>query len=74
MQHQETITRSINSALSLNSSSVTEALLRRMVGELECGELVIETPAGERLAFGGRQSGPQAKVTIHSWLAYGACF
>ena len=38
-----------------------------MVGELECGELVIETPAGDRLVFGGRRSGPQAKVTIHSW-------
>ena len=29
MQHQEAIARSINSELSLNSSSVAEALLRR---------------------------------------------
>jgi len=33
MQHQEAISRSINSELSLNSSSIAEALLRRMVGE-----------------------------------------
>lgn len=67
MQHQEAISRSINSELSLNSSSIAEALLRRMVGELDCGELVIETPAGDLLVIGGRRSGPQAKVTIHSW-------
>jgi cyclopropane-fatty-acyl-phospholipid synthase len=67
MQHQEAVTRSINPQLSLNSSSVAEWFLRRMVGELECGELVIETPAGDRLVFSGRLSGPQAKVTIHSW-------
>lgn len=67
MQHQEAVTRSINLQLSLNSASVAESFLRRMVGELECGELVIETPAGDRLVFSGRRSGPQAKATIHSW-------
>jgi cyclopropane-fatty-acyl-phospholipid synthase len=67
MQHQEAVTRSINPQLSLNSSSIAESFLRRMVGELECGELVIETPAGDRLVFSGRRSGPQAKVIIHSW-------
>jgi cyclopropane-fatty-acyl-phospholipid synthase len=67
MQHQEAVTRSINPELSLISSSVAEALLRRMVGDLKCGELVIETPAGDRLALGGRRPGPRAKVTIHSW-------
>ena len=67
MQHQEAVTRSINPQLSLDPSSVAKSCLRRMVGELECGELVIETPAGGRLVFRGRRSGPQAKVTIHSW-------
>ena len=67
MQHQQAVTRSINPRLSLSSSSIAEAFLRRIVGELECGELVIETPAGDRLALRGRQPGSQAKVTIHSW-------
>ena len=67
MQQQEAVTRSINPQLSLNSSSVAEWFLRRLVGELEYGELVVETPAGNRLMFSGRRSGPQAKVTIHSW-------
>ena len=37
------------------------------MGHLQCGELVIEKPAGDRLALRGRRSGPQAKVSIHSW-------
>jgi cyclopropane-fatty-acyl-phospholipid synthase len=67
MQHQEAINRSVNPQLSLSSRSVAEALLRRMVGDLECGELVIETPTGDRLVLGGRRPGQQANVTIHSW-------
>lgn len=67
MQQQEALTRSINPELSLSSRSVAEAFLRRLVGDLECGELVIETPAGERLVLGGRRTGPQAKVIIHRW-------
>lgn len=67
MQHHEATTRSINAELSLSSRSLAEAVLRRFVGDLECGELVIETPAGNRLVLGGRRPGSQAKVTIHSW-------
>jgi cyclopropane-fatty-acyl-phospholipid synthase len=67
MQHRDAIIRSTNSKLPLGSSSVAEALLRRIVSRLERGELVIETPTGDRLVLGGRRPGPLAKVTIHSW-------
>jgi cyclopropane-fatty-acyl-phospholipid synthase len=67
MQHRDAISRSINSKLSLGSGSVAEALLRRIVGRLERGELVIETPTRDRLVLGGRRPGPLAKVTIHTW-------
>ena len=67
MQHRHAVSRSINSKLSLGSISVVEALLRRIVGRLERGELVIETPIRDRLVLGGRRPGPLAKVTIHSW-------
>jgi cyclopropane-fatty-acyl-phospholipid synthase len=65
MHRQESVTRSVNSELSIKS--VTETFLRRLVGDLERGELVIETPAGDRLVLGGKRPGPQAKLTIHSW-------
>ena len=67
MQHQQAVTRSIDPGLSLSSRSIIEAILRRIVGDLECGELVIETPAGNRLVLNGARSGLQAKVIIHSW-------
>jgi len=52
---------------SLSSSSIAKAFLRRIVGELERGELIIETPAGDRLTLPGRRAGARAKVTMHSW-------
>lgn len=67
MQHQQAVTRSTTPRILLSSSSIAEAFLRRIVGHLQCGELVIEKPAGDRLALRGRRSGPQAKVSIHSW-------
>ena len=67
MQHQQAVTRSMTPRILLSSSSIAEAFLRRIVGHLQCGELVIETPAGARLALRGRRSGPQAKMSIHSW-------
>ena len=67
MQQQQVVTRSISPRLSLSSGSIAEAFLRRIGGELECGELVIETPAGTRLVLRGRRAGSQAQMTIHSW-------
>ena len=67
MHHQQAVTRSIDPGLSISSRSITEAILRRIVGDLECGELVIETPSGNRLVLSGARSGLQAKVIIHSW-------
>lgn len=67
MQHQEAITRSINPKRLMSSGSFAAAFLRRTVGDLECGELVIDMPAGDQLVLCGRRPGPKAKVTIHSW-------
>ena len=67
IQHQEAVTRSFNSERPLNSSSLTEALLRRMLRELDVRGACVDTPAGDRLVFGGDRPGPQARLTIHSW-------
>ena len=71
IQHQQTATRSINQELSLSSRSIAEAFLRRVVGDLECGELVIETPAGNEFVLRGRWAGPKARVIIHRWRLLG---
>jgi cyclopropane-fatty-acyl-phospholipid synthase len=71
IQHQQIATRSINPELSLSSRSIAEAFLRRVVGDLECGELVIETPAGNEFVLRGRRAGPKARVIIHRWRLLG---
>jgi cyclopropane-fatty-acyl-phospholipid synthase len=51
-------------------------LVRRFLGALECGELIVETPDAQRFVVHGRRPGPQARVIVHSWrllarLAFG---
>lgn len=47
--------------------SFAEAILRRILRRLECGQLVVETPDGERLVFNGKHPGPLARLAIHRW-------
>jgi cyclopropane-fatty-acyl-phospholipid synthase len=67
IQNQQAVTRSFDSERRPLSRSLTEALLRRMLRGLACGQLVVDTPAGDRLVFDGHRPGPQARLTIHSW-------
>jgi cyclopropane-fatty-acyl-phospholipid synthase len=67
IQDLQVVTRSFDSERRPLSRSLTEALLRRMFRELACGQLVVDTPAGDRLVFDGDRPGPQARLTIHSW-------
>src|SRR4051812_24441205 len=67
IQNQQAATPSFDSERRPLSRSLTEALLRRMLRGLACGQLVVDTPAGDRLVFDGARPGPQARLTIHSW-------
>jgi cyclopropane-fatty-acyl-phospholipid synthase len=49
--------------------SLAAPLLRRLVGRLELGELVVETPGGSRFVFDGDASGPEARLVLHRWRA-----
>ncbi len=48
-------------------------ILGRMLPPLECGQLVVETPSGERVATTGQQSGPQGVVILHRWNGLWRC-
>jgi cyclopropane-fatty-acyl-phospholipid synthase len=41
--------------------------MQRMLGKIDCGRIVLQTPGGRRITIGGRRAGDQAHVTIHSW-------
>ena len=66
-QHQQTATGPYRSRQFPHLRSLLFALMRRMLGRLEYGRLLIETPAGERLIVEGRRPGPNAQMTIQSW-------
>jgi len=67
VQHQHVVTRSISSVHGPLLRSLTEALLRRLLRGIECGQLVVDTPAGDRLVFDGERPGPQARLSIRDW-------
>jgi cyclopropane-fatty-acyl-phospholipid synthase len=67
VQHEQAATRSIASGDRVPSRSFAERLLRWVLRGIECGQLMIDTPAGERLVFDGARPGPQARLAIHHW-------
>jgi cyclopropane-fatty-acyl-phospholipid synthase len=67
IQPPQSVTRSINLQRRPLFSSLAEIFLRRILLGLECGQLAIDTPAGERLVFNGHRSDQQARLKIHRW-------
>jgi cyclopropane-fatty-acyl-phospholipid synthase len=70
------LAHALRSRSSEASPSYASMLVKKFIGALECGELVVETPGAQRFVFHGRRPGPQARVVVHSWrllprLAFG---
>jgi len=51
--------------------SLVGALLRRLLGPLQDGGLVVGLPGGNRLVFEGRRPGAVARLDIRSWRVLG---
>jgi len=71
VQQEQVLTQSLGSGSFGFLASFVGRLLRRVLGRLECGELIVETPGGDRLVFGGCRPGPQGRLVIHSWRFLG---
>ena len=67
VQNEPVVSRPIALARRSFSSALAEAFLRRTLRGLKCGQLIVDTPAGERLVFEGGRPGAHARLTIHSW-------
>jgi cyclopropane-fatty-acyl-phospholipid synthase len=63
VQQEQAVTPSVASG----KRSLAETVLRRILQRLACGQLIVETPVGERLVFNGAHPGPHARLTIHRW-------
>ncbi|WP_245350537.1 cyclopropane-fatty-acyl-phospholipid synthase family protein [Bradyrhizobium sp. UFLA03-84] len=42
-------------------------LLRRMLGRIDCGEILVQLPGGRGVTISGSRGGEQAHIRIHSW-------
>lgn len=65
--HEQTFSVSFSPERPPLPASLAGALLRRLIGKLDCGELAVRTPAGGRLVFQGQSPGPLGEININSW-------
>ena len=66
-QSSKALTNSLDSPALAPSARFTERALRKALGILECGELIVEIPGGGRVVFRGAAPGPQAHLVVHRW-------
>jgi cyclopropane-fatty-acyl-phospholipid synthase len=64
---QQTAPGSIDTVGTPISPTLIKSFLQRVLRRIDCGEILLQTPGGRRLLIGGKRSGEQAHVTIHSW-------
>ncbi len=49
--------------------SVAARVVRRIVAQIECGQIAILLPSGERIENAGDRAGPSATLVVHRWRA-----
>lgn len=64
---QQTAPGSVDTAGAPISPTLIKSFLQRMLRKIDCGEILLQTPGGRRVLIGGKRSGEQTHVTIHSW-------
>jgi cyclopropane-fatty-acyl-phospholipid synthase len=69
-QSPRVLTNSLSSHALTPSSGFVERALRKALGILECGELIVEIPGGGRVVFRGAAPGPQAYLVVRSWRLF----
>ena len=70
VEHQPAVSSTASTDAS-SARSFAAVVLRRLIGQPACGELVIDTPKGDRLTFEGSEAGPRARLSIHDWRLLG---
>jgi len=66
-QSSKVLTNSLHSPALASFTRFNEMALKKAIGILECGELIVEMPGGGRIVFRGATPGPQAHLVVHRW-------
>ena len=66
-ENQQTAPGSLDLAGTPTPPALLKSFLQRMLRKIDCDEILLQTPGGRRVLIGGKRSGEQAQVTMHSW-------
>jgi cyclopropane-fatty-acyl-phospholipid synthase len=66
-ESQQTAPASVDLASTPTSRTQVKSIMQRLLRKIDCGEILLQTPGGRRIVIGGKRSGEQTHVTIHSW-------
>ena len=67
IQHPQAVAHQIDQSSRPFAAMLMETAWCRILRGIAYGQLAVDTPAGTRLVFNGRQPGPSARLSIRSW-------
>ncbi|MBR1154050.1 cyclopropane-fatty-acyl-phospholipid synthase family protein [Bradyrhizobium sp. JYMT SZCCT0428] len=67
LESQHTAAASVDAATTPTTRTSLNSFMQRMLRKIDCGEILVHTPAGRRFLIGGKRTGEQTHLTIHSW-------
>lgn len=67
MSLEPTAPASVESTNPRMSRTALTSLMQRALRQFDCGEILLQTPGGRHFLIGGKRTGEQTRLNIHSW-------
>ena len=64
---QQTIPESVDTARTQALSALLTAFMQHMIRKIDCGEILLQIPGGQRFLLKGKRAGERAHVVLHRW-------
>ena len=64
---QQTIPESVDTARTQAPSALLTAFMQHMIRKIDCGEILLQIPGGQRFLLKGKRAGERAHVVLHHW-------
>jgi len=66
-ESEQTAPVSVDTVRTQTSRALLASFMQHMLRKVDCGEILLQTPAGRRFLIGGKRAGEQTHVTLHRW-------
>src|SRR6478672_5783092 len=64
---QQTIPESVDTARTQAPSALLTAFMQHMIRKIDCGEILLQIPGGQRFLLKGKRASERAHVVLHHW-------